>query len=158
MIIPEGNDNVVYVRYVNMRGYFNGSSATLAAQRANRARTLLVAFENAGSVYNGRTIAYRFGPGTDPCNDDSDGDGLKDNIELGLGLDPTNDDTDGDGLQDGWERSNGLDPLSAGGDDGADGDFDGDGLANIDEYHRGRMSPAAIRTATASRTCRNLAA
>lgn len=137
VIIPEGNDNVVYVRYVNMRGYFNGSSATLAAQRANRARTLLVAFENAGSVYNGRTIAYRFGPGTDPCNDDSDGDGLKDNIELGLGLDPTNDDTDGDGLQDGWERSNGLDPLSAGGDDGADGDFDGDGLANIDEYHRG---------------------
>ncbi len=137
VIIPEGNDNVVYVRYVNMRGYFNGSSATLAAQRANRARTLLVAFENAGSVYNGRTIAYRFGPGTDPCNDDSDGDGLKDNIELGLGLDPTNDDTDGDGLQDGWERSNGLDPLSAGGDDGADGDFDGDGLANIDEYRRG---------------------
>lgn len=137
VIIPEGNDNVVYVRYVNMRGYFNGSSATLAAQRANRARTLLVAFENAGSVYNGRTIAYRFGPGTDPCNDDSDGDGLKDNIELGLGLDPTNDDTDGDGLQDGWERDNGLDPLSAGGDDGADGDFDGDGLANIDEYHRG---------------------
>ncbi len=43
-------------------------------------------------------------------------------------------DSDGDGMDDYWETANGLDPYSAEGDDGADGDPDGDGSRNLDEY------------------------
>ncbi len=39
-------------------------------------------------------------------------------------------DTDGDGMPDAWERVQGLDPLVA----DADGDLDGDGASNLDEY------------------------
>ena len=50
---------------------------------------------------------------------------------------PTTDDTDGDGLPDWWEVQFGLDPTVATGVDGAAGDPDSDGVANIDEYHQG---------------------
>jgi T5SS/PEP-CTERM-associated repeat protein len=53
-----------------------------------------------------------------------------------LMLDPVLD-ADGDGLPNGWEMMFGLDPLSAGGDDGADGDADGDGYTNGQEFSAG---------------------
>jgi alpha-tubulin suppressor-like RCC1 family protein len=43
-------------------------------------------------------------------------------------------DTDGDGLPDGWETQYGLDPNSSTGNNGANGDPDGDGLLNIEEW------------------------
>lgn len=43
-------------------------------------------------------------------------------------------DGDEDGLPDDWEDAHGLDSSSAAGDDGRDGDPDGDGLTNRDEY------------------------
>ncbi len=43
-------------------------------------------------------------------------------------------DSDGDGLPDGWEIQFGLDPYSASGNNGADGDPDGDGLTNLEEW------------------------
>ncbi|MBN2449418.1 MAG: laminin G domain-containing protein [Lentisphaeria bacterium] len=46
-------------------------------------------------------------------------------------------DSDGDGLPDAWEIANGLSPNDATGDNGAAGDPDNDGLANLDEYHAG---------------------
>lgn len=73
--------------------------------------------------------------GTNPANADTDGDGLDDRYETETaGLDPLRPDSDRDGMPDGWEVANGLDPTSAVGADGADGDLDGDGLSNLDEY------------------------
>ena len=75
--------------------------------------------------------------GSDPLDRDMDGDGLLDGVERLLGLDMFNPDTDGDGLPDGWEARRQLDPLSAAGDDGANGDPDGDGLTNLQEFAAG---------------------
>ncbi|RME84986.1 MAG: hypothetical protein D6775_04050, partial [Caldilineae bacterium] len=46
--------------------------------------------------------------GFDPCDPDSDGDGLRDGLELITGTDPANPDTDGDGLTDKQETPIGL--------------------------------------------------
>ncbi len=99
-----------------------------------------------------------FGHGTDPCNPDTDGDGLLDGEEVRLGCnpcnvdtdddgvsdydelhadpptDPTNFDTDGDGMPNGWERRNGLNPNDP---SDAAQDADQDGLVNLDEYRLG---------------------
>lgn len=57
-------------------------------------------------------------------------------IELPLRLLPAPD-ADGDTLPDLWERGVGLSEVSAAGDEGADGDPDGDGVRNRDEFrHR----------------------
>lgn len=87
---------------------------------------------------------------TDPDNEDTDGDGLKDGQEyndgenyFGTGTDPCQADTDQDGLMDKFEVDNqttmaALDPLNADSDD--DGtldafeDPDGDGLNNLEEW------------------------
>jgi hypothetical protein len=56
-----------------------------------------------------------------------DSDGL-------LATDPRTLDSDGDGLPDVWEIRYGMDPLDQNGEQGADGDLDGDGLSNLDEW------------------------
>ena len=82
------------------------------------------------------------------ANLDSDGDGLTNWKEYLYGTDPTMADTDQDGLPDGWEVqytasekdeegnpiAPSLNPLSADDAYGADGDPDGDGYTNADEY------------------------
>ncbi len=50
---------------------------------------------------------------TCPCNNDTDGDGAIDGLEVSLGTDPLAVDTDGDGASDGAEISIGTDPLNA---------------------------------------------
>ena len=73
---------------------------------------------------------------TDPNNRDTDGDGLRDDIEVygTPSSDPTKVDTDDDGIRDDVERSHGLDPRDAG-DAGAD--KDNDGLSNLQEVQQG---------------------
>lgn len=46
-------------------------------------------------------------------------------------------DKDADGLPDWWEDLNGLDSSSSAGINGADGDKDGDGVSNMDEFRSG---------------------
>ena len=67
------------------------------------------------------------GPGeSDPNDADTDDDGLKDDTDPN----PLIPDADGDGMEDGWEKAYGLDPTVK----DADGDLDGDGLTNIQEF------------------------
>lgn len=83
---------------------------------------------------------------TNPLDDDSDGDGLKDGFEYnGIGTDPCQGDTDHDGLLDGFEHlyrtEAGLDPLKADTDENgtldALEDPDNDGLNNVEEWGYG---------------------
>ncbi len=57
-----------------------------------------------------------WGIGCSECdeNQDSDGDGLDDCVELAAGLDPERSDSDGDGEGDGTEVDCGSDPLDDG--------------------------------------------
>jgi len=113
---------------------------------------------------DGLSNADEYQTGTNPVNEDTDADGMNDGWEARNGLDPTSDagdngaigdpdgdsltneeeyqhgtnprngDTDGDLMGDGWEIQNGLNPSNAEGDDGSEGDPDGDGLMNLEEY------------------------
>lgn len=69
--------------------------------------------------------------GTDPTSADSDQDNLDDATEINQHqTDPLSSDTDNDGMRDDYELSFGLNPLVVDG----EGDLDGDGLSNREEY------------------------
>lgn len=67
---------------------------------------------------------------TDSYNADTDGDGIKDGIEMQYGLDPTRKDTDYDGLYDMEEDLNGDGRVQTGETDPNDSDTDDDGIAD----------------------------
>ena len=94
-----------------------------------------------------------FSGGTDPCDPDTDGDGVDDGDELAffkgpLGpLNPLSPDTDGDGMDDGYEVATVcVNPLVADGSVDADGDF----LTNSFEFNftkgTGRLDPCSKDT------------
>jgi hypothetical protein len=66
---------------------------------------------------------------TDPCETDSDGDGLTDLEEIIIESDPNDPDTDGDGLDDKQEQDWGTDPNEV--------DTDADGINDYIEVSRG---------------------
>lgn len=135
--VCDADPGTVHVEYVILAGEFDGSSATMGAQGPGGYPNLPVAFHESGVVTNGMTVTYHFGRGSDPCKDDTDGDGLRDGVEVGLGTSPRFADTDIDGMPDSWELAHGLNPLSAVGDDGCDADPDLDGLPNRREFEVG---------------------
>lgn len=79
--------------------------------------------------------------------EDSDGDGISDELEIQLGTDPLSADSDGDGLTDAEELLSHTDPLRPDSDgngvlDG-DEDADGDGLTNSQEFALGTKALVA---------------
>jgi hypothetical protein len=100
----------------------------------------------AGTVYYWRVVASNPNGGRGATNNgiwfvtsasatptDWDGDGLTNTEEAGLGTSPHTSDTDHDGMPDPWELANGTQPTVADG----NGDPDGDGISNLDEYRDG---------------------
>jgi len=95
--------------------------------------------------------------GSNPFNDDTDGDGLLDADEVARGTDPRLEDTNGDGVNDGDQVAGGEDPLDPDMDDdgmpnhwevrvGLDPfvddsllDSDLDGMTNLDEFNNDRI-------------------
>ncbi|MEQ8273996.1 MAG: DUF4215 domain-containing protein [Deltaproteobacteria bacterium] len=71
----------------------------------------------------------------DPSDDDNDGDGVPNLVEIALGTNPNNPDTDGDLIDDGIETNGGL-PIDTDGDgrlDARDPDSDDDGVPDRTE-------------------------
>ena len=85
-----------------------------------------------------------FGNLDETADGDPDGDGLENSIEFRIWTMPNDahdpPDVDNDGLSDTWELNFGLRSNDATGDDGANGDPDGDGVNNLDEF-RGFSNP-----------------
>ena len=80
-----------------------------------------------------------YGQGTDPKEDDCDGDGLDDGDEVHThSTDPLDPDSDDDGLEDGDEVAEGADPN--------DTDSDDDSLLDGEEMHTYGTSPTAADT------------
>lgn len=82
-------------------------------------------------------VRYGFNPNQFATYVDTDNDGLQDKLEIAVGTNPAKWDTDGDSMSDGWEFYGGIDPRNATGKDGQQGDPDGDGLSNFEEYING---------------------
>ena len=80
---------------------------------------------------------YYFGGLDHDGTGDTDNDGLTDAMEYDVGVDPMERDTDHDGLPDGWEVARGLDPTNPG---DAGGDWDGDGIANSNDFQHGSFA------------------
>ena len=140
--IPTNNADRAYVRYRDLTGaYVDGSFGIIEMQSFGNLWSDCYCDGEAGKVTEGLGLLFLFGTNTDPCDADSDGDGLSDSFELSFGTDPDQPDTDGDGLNDGWEyqyMSEGFHPLSRNVNDplgrtGPDDDLDGDGLSNREE-------------------------
>lgn len=76
-------------------------------------------------------LSAELDPATWSNREDTDGDGLPNDLELIYHTDETNPDTDGDGYQDGEEVRNGYNPVRP---KGARLDTDDDGLLEHDEF------------------------
>ena len=161
MVFPTGRVDRIHIHYGDIVGSrMDGRNASIGFQSFGARESVSYCSWDYGMVYDGMTLSFVTGYGSDPTVVDTDGDGISDGIEVGIyGSDPrsvdtdadglsdaqevalgtalNNQDSDGDGLLDGWEVANNLDPLSAAGDNGSSGDMDGDGLTNLQEQTHG---------------------
>jgi len=102
-------------------------TADLGVLAANSSATVTIAMFHA--ITNKATnVAYVTADSADP--------NMANNISapvITTGLGPIND-SDSDGMPNWWETLHGLNPSSSSGINGANGDFDGEGVRNIDEW------------------------
>jgi uncharacterized repeat protein (TIGR01451 family) len=85
----------------------------------------------------------------DPGCDDTDGDGLIDNLEAMIGTNPSDADSDDDGLLDGEEPDPALDADNDGNINALDADSDSDGLFDGTEMGKGCSDAATNQAANA---------
>ena len=134
--IPRTTPDVAYVRYGDILDGRTSGNTTIGIQGGKEggfpnSPRLNYYYKSVPPVLtNGFALAFNFGTGGSPLVADTDGDGLDDRIEAEIGTNPRREDTDGDGFTDTEEIGYGMNPCSAIGRDGAEGDLDGDGLAN----------------------------
>ena len=121
----------------------NGQNASIGVQDSANGVNQSVGFNQYVSLPTYHVMQFIPGTGTDPVSaiEDSDGDGLSDDLERQIGTDPNQPDTDGDGMHDGWEHKYGFNPLVNNDDTNVDSDVtndstydaDSDGLTNKQE-------------------------
>ena len=146
LAVPMNCPDRAYARYKDVLGtYMKGKNASVGMQSFDGRWMQSWCYHEDNRITDDLSLEFVFGTNSDPCYEDSDNDGLDDDEELQHGTNLCDNDSDADGLPDGWEVCYGLDPLSAIGENGAQGDFDGDGLLNIDEY-RHETNPACMDT------------
>ena len=113
--------------------------------------TQLSGLDGADYDNDGSSDLAEYEAGTDPTDEDSDDDGLKDGVETNTGnfvsadnagTDPLSDDSDGDGLKDNEEIAGTRGPPS----DPTDDDTDDDGLADGAEVDTWQTNPNNANT------------
>ena len=109
---------------------FNPTGMVFGSNQSLNAPMLVITTLKNGTAGQGLTLDQP----AQASSIDTDGDGLSDADELLNGTDINKADSDGDGLPDLWEVEVGLDPLSAIDINGAEGNPDGDGFTNLQEF------------------------
>lgn len=159
--IPTGRVDRISVNYADVVGtYMDGWNAIIGCQSFGADDRVSYCRYEHGKIYDGMSMAFMVGYGSDPLVADTDGDGISDGVEVNtyesnpkatdtdadgladaqeatLGTALNNPDSDGDGLLDGWEVANSFNPLSTPGNDESGVDTDGDGLTNLQEQTAG---------------------
>lgn len=161
VVIPTGRVDRINVNYADVVGtYMDGWNAIIGCQSFGADDRVSYCRYEHGKIYDGMSMAFVVGYGSDPLVADTDNDGISDGVEVNtygsnpesvdtdadgladaqeatLGTALNNPDSDGDGLMDGWEVSNSFNPLSTPGNDESGVDTDGDGLTNLQEQSAG---------------------
>jgi len=118
--------------YVRFRG-LTGSSQSVTVEQLSNNRVAIHGFQILDSATDSDgdglkdlvEMEYRLNPAVADANTDADGDGLSNATEISSGTDPHERDTDHDGLPDGQEAAAHANPLVP--------DTDGDGLTDGNE-------------------------
>ncbi len=159
--ISTGQVDRISVNYADVVGtYMDGWNAIIGCQSFGADDRVSYCRYEQGKIYDGMSMAFMVGYGSDPLVADTDGDGISDGVEVNtygsdprltdtdadglsdaqeatLGTSLSNPDSDGDGLLDGWEVANSFNPLSTPGSGESGVDTDGDGLSNLQEQAAG---------------------
>lgn len=141
LILPEDEDNAVYVSYLCASNALKTASLMAGIQcgwmrswKSGEQFFNLTWPQRSDFPADRITIKYDIGVGTnpagldtdddglsdseevlichsDPLAPDTDGDNILDGVEVVIGTNPISSDTDSDGMPDGWEVQNGLNPT-----------------------------------------------